>query len=310
MMRAAYFHRCSSAILKWQVQDRRTHLKFLFKVFGCATVFTFFTAVTVYMLVTSSPYAVRVKKDVAEFIYPVARENVKIKFENLIRHLIGATELKTDFVLTELEANAYLHQYFPSSREMPIVNPYLFFRNDIVRFRFEISFDSIRIYLINRLKGANIDENFKEMMEAREISLRLTVTTDIGVNWTKEKPYLYLSGLRIGLLPLPVKLIFGEYTDEMNKKVFKDFNEEFKKSPFLIQGVEVKDGMLVAHLETKLTDRVILEERQRRYLEQDTPIARSLRRHKCRFGCTEEEQKSIDGFIKKAMLEGEEYYSQ
>ena len=262
------------------------------------------------MLVTSSPYTVRVKKDVAEFIYPVARENVKIKFQNLIRHLIAATELKTDFTLSELEANAYLHQHFPSSREMPIVNPYLFFRSDIVRFRFEISFDNIRKYLINRLKGATIDENFKDLMEAREISLRLTLTMDVGVNWTKGAPYVYLAGLRIGLLPLPVKLLIGEYTDEMNKKMFKDFNEEFKNSPFLIRGVEVKDGLLVAHLETKLTDRVILEDRTRRYLEQDTPVARSLRRHKCEFGCTEEEQKAIDGFVKKAMLEGEEYYSQ
>lgn len=284
-------------------------MKCMFKFFGCSTVVCFFFFYTLYLMVSTSPTAIEVKPDVKQYIYPVARENVKINFENLKRVFLGAEELKADFVLTELEANALLDEHFPPPEKVPLRTPFIFFSDDVISVRLNVSLEELKRFLLNRMKGVEMDRNLREITERSRMSFRFTITVDIGLLWgKKEYPYVYLAGVRIGMLPVPIQWLLGENTKLANDRIKKWMDESLSKAPFIIRGVDIRDGFAEVHIEAKLTDQMIRHRRVKEYYSGNAPLVRALERPwGCRFGCTEEERRAIGEFVKKVVVKGHQY---
>ncbi|MEW5947718.1 MAG: hypothetical protein AB1742_16145 [bacterium] len=285
-------------------------MKPLFKIFGCLTVLVFFAVATVYLFITSPPPAVRVKSDVRQYIYPVARENLKIQFENIQRNLFQGGELEMDFVVTELEANALLDQYFPVREGFPIIYPYIYLKKGIIRFRCEISFENLRKFIINKMKQKSLDENIRALGEKSRMTTNLSVIIDVGIKWEKKYPYVYLAGARLGILPLPVHWLLGEYTPRFNGQLHDWLDENIEEAPILVRGADFEENMVKLHVEKKITGEDVRMEEMKGYFDSDVPLVRSLDRMRsgCRFGCSEERQKAIRAYILRAAALREDFY--
>lgn len=282
----------------------------MFKFFGCSTVACFFFFYTLYLMVSTSPTAIEIKPDVRQYIYPVARENVKINFENLHRIFLGGDDLKMDFVISELEMNAYLDEHFPPPEKVPLRAPYIVLNDDVVSFRVNVSFEDLKRFIFNRLKGVEMDRNLRDLTVQSEIAFRFTITVDVGILWgKKEYPYVYLAGMRIGMLPIPIQWLLGDYTNVINERLKEWVDESLSKAPFIVRGVDIRDGFAEIHIEARLTDDVIRQRRLREYYEGNAPLVRALERPwGCRFGCTEEEREAVGEFVNRVVIKGYQHY--
>lgn len=285
-------------------------MKFLFKLFSVFTVVFFFAFFTVYMLISTSPPPVEVSRDVKKYIYPVARENVKINFDRLQAEFMGGQSIKSEFVVSELEINAYLDQYFPPPAKAPVKTPYIFLQDDRVRVRLNVSMDEVKRFALNRLKGREMNADVVETARRAKTGFQVGVTADIGLIWHRDEyPYLFVDGVYVGMLPLPVKMILGRAEGGVNNRLRLICDKVMEKSPYLIRGIKVHDGYAVMKIEAKLTDNKIRQRELRQYAQGSAPLATEMRRPGlCRFGCTAEEREAIGKFMDKARVLGYDQY--
>jgi len=274
-------------------------IKLGFKLFGLFTVIFFLTGFAIYLAVDTVPPVYNVRDEVKQIVYPTARENLKTKFNALLEGVRNGDDVR-EFKISEIEANSYL--YYMLCEKIAefttpfIENPYLFIDENRLRLRLDIPVESL-IQIVNN-KNLNIDENIKSLVEAKRTDFTIALTFIININWVNktQRPFIYLERVYIGVMPVPISILFFDYQNQFNDYLWRSLENFFKHLPAYITKIELKNKEVVFTTEAAVTDRVASARKYKRFQDTNPELYTALQSKNCLYGCTAEEAAALEKF--------------
>jgi len=278
-------------------------IKIGFKLFAVLTVFLFFGVGGVILALSTVPPAYEVRDEIVDHVYPPARENVKVKFNNFIQQTSDGIDVG-EFVLSEIELNAYLYwwarDHFMPAGEPLFENPYLFVEPGRLRLRVDIPVSKFLQLVSNKLAGDDLQQSLEKIKATEKDRGTIALTFILRIFWLEkeEHPYFYLDRVYVGVLPIPIPVMMSDYQDQFNRMCTDFYYNSFQYSPVYIRKIEVRDKLIRLETELKVTERVALQKKMRQFEDSNPTLARALNSRNCLYGCTPKEREALDKWMK------------
>jgi len=273
-------------------------VKIGFKIFALCTVFFFFAGAGIFMAMTAVVPSAHVDPQVTMVVYPMALENTKIRFNELIQNIISGV-LRQKLVFSELEANAFIYQVAQKYKQFPIKEPYIYFLEDTARLRFDISLEDSWRVMVNDLKGKDVDENLRSVLSSNKPTTRISITIDLQILWKFDHPEISVSRVYVGSLPIPFTGFFNQFFGPANKKIADAFARSFTRTQIYIRDVRLENKYLTASIESKATDDFVRRTETMKMKEDNPGMFKFMARGKksCKIACDDERQKRLQRYM-------------
>lgn len=280
-------------------------IKLGFKTFGCLSVLIFFGIAGIYIAMSTTPPPYVVKTEIKQNVYPAARQHLKEKFARFVDDTRDTVDVGV-FSVSELEINAWLNKILSERLTfdgVPLFRyPYMFVKNDAVVFRVDVPFFTALKMITNKLAGYELKENIDRLSPEDDDSGAVSFTFVMKAFWVEkeQKPYLYLDRFYIGVMPVPIPVFMSDYQDQFNRFLEDALFKTVQHSPVLVRRIDVRDKGIDISTELKITDAVAMETHINRWKDDNPEAARAMDKKNCLYGCTEEEYKALNEWMKKS----------